>query len=90
MEFEMRPIEQVQSEAEAFFEREDVEALFQEVMKMSIEMSNYRISKKHWSLISKEPYPSKKKIDTLLELHSDMYNTAAALNRRIKSIKLKD
>tara|TARA_R100000951_G_scaffold99019_1_gene89208 strand:+ start:810 stop:1022 length:213 start_codon:yes stop_codon:yes gene_type:complete len=69
---EMQPIEQVQAEAEAFFEREDVQAIFQEAIALAtVKLPNYHL-------------------DKTCELKKDLSYVAFALNRRIKSIKIKD
>ena len=88
---EMQPIEQVQAEAEAFFEREDVQAIFQEAFALAtVKLPNYQLGKTWWKRMYKEPHPSKQKRDDLYELERDLSFVAFALNRRVQSVEIKE
>jgi len=88
---ELKPIEQAQEEAEKFFEREDVRAIFKEATILStVSLPNYQLNKTEWQAMYSEPYPSKKKRDELLDVAVDIYHVACALNRRVKSFTFKE
>lgn len=88
---ELKPIEQVQAEAEAFFEREDVQAIFQEAFALAtVKLPNYQLGATWWKRMYKQPHPSKQKRDDLYELERDLSFVAFALNRRVQSVEIKD
>ena len=87
---ELKPIEQAQSEAEKFFEREDVQAIFHEAFALStVSLPNYQLGKTLWERNYDAPHPSKQKRDELYKLQKDLYHVACALNRRVESLAFK-
>ena len=87
---ELKPIDQARSEAERFFEREDVQAVFHEAFKLStVSLPNYQLGKTLWKRNYDAPHPSKQKRDELYELERDLYHVACALSRRVKSFTFK-
>ena len=87
----LKPIEQAHEEARAFFERADVQAIFQEAFALAtVKLPNYQLGKTNWGRMYTDPHPSKKKRDALYSLEKDLSYVAFALNRRIKSIEIKD
>ncbi len=87
---ELKPIAEAHAEAEAFFEREDVQAIFQEAFALSmVKLPNYQLGKTWWRRMYQEPHPSKKKRDALYELERDLSFVAFALNRRVQSVEIK-
>ncbi len=87
----LKPIEQAHEEAEAFFKRDDVEAIFQEAFALAtVKLPNYQIGKTNWGHMYTDLHPSKQKRDALKLLQKDLFYVASALNRRIKSIEIKD
>jgi len=88
---ELKPIEDAQSDAEKFFERDDVQAIFREAFILSTcSLPNYQLGKTLWTRMYKAPHPSKQKRDELYKLERDLYHVAVALNRRVKGITIKD
>jgi len=66
---ELKPIEEAQTEAEKFFEREDVQALFHEACRLSTcSLPNYQLGKTLWKRMYDAPHPSKQKRDELYKL----------------------
>ena len=87
---ELKPIEEAQSEAAKFFEREDVQAIFHEAFALStVSLPNYQLGETLWKRNYDAPHPSKQKRDELLELQKDLYSVACALHRRIKTFEFK-
>ena len=87
---ELKPIDQARSEAERFFEREDVQAVFHEAFKLStVSLPNYQLGKTLWKRNYDAPHPSKQKRDELYKLQQDLYYVACALNRRVESFTFK-
>ena len=87
---ELKPIDQARSEAEKFFEREDVQAVFHEAFKLStVSLPNYQLGKTLWKRNYDAPHPSKQKRDELYKLQQDLYYVACALNRRVESFTFK-
>lgn len=87
---ELKPINEAQTEAEKFFEREDVQSIFREAVTLSTcSLPNYQLGKTLWERMYKAPHPSKQKRDELHELERDLYHVACVLNRRVKTITLK-
>jgi|TARA_R110002124_G_scaffold94737_2_gene238889 hypothetical protein len=81
---ELKAIDEAQKEAEKFFEREDVKALFHEACRLSIySLPDYQVGKTLWKRMGyKAPHPSKQKRDELKKVERDLYHVACALNRR--------
>jgi len=87
---ELKPINEAQKEAEKFFEREDVQAIFKEAFTLAtVSLPNYQLNKAEWADMYNEPYPSKQKRDDLFELERDLHCVACALNRRVKRFTFK-
>lgn len=87
---ELKPIEQAQSEAEKFFEREDVQAILHEALALStVSLPNYQLGKTLWKRNYDAVHPSKQKRDELYKLQKDLYYVACALNRRVESLAFK-
>ena len=87
---ELKPIEQAQSEAQKFFEREDVQAIFHEALTLStVSLPNYQLGKTLWKRNYDAPHPSKQQRDELYKLQKDLYHVACALNRRVESLAFK-
>ena len=87
---ELKPIAEAQSEAEKFFEREDVLAIFHEAFELStVSLPNYQLGKTSWDRMYNEPHPSKHKREELYKLQKDLYSVACALHRRIKTFEFK-
>jgi hypothetical protein len=87
---ELKTIDQARSEAEAFFNRKDVKAIFHEALKLStVSLPNYQLGKTLWKRNYDAPHPSKHKRDELYNLQKDLYYVASALNRRIESFTFK-
>ena len=88
---ELKPIEEAQSDAEKFFERDDVQAIFREACTLSTcSLPNYQLGKTLWKRMYKAPHPSKQKRDELYKLERDLFHVACALNRRIESLTIKN
>ncbi len=73
---ELKPIKEAQTEAEKFFEREDVQAIGNEAFTLAcVSLPNYQLSRQ--------------KREELHELERDLYHVACALKRRVKSFTFK-
>jgi len=87
---ELKPIDEAQKEAEAFFKRKDVQAIFKEAFTLAtVSLPNYQLNQTEWHAMYSALYPSKQKRDELFELERDLYFVANALNRRVKSFTFK-
>ena len=87
---ELKSIEEAQTEAEKFFEREDVQAIFHEAFRLSTcSLPNYQLGRTLWKRMYNAPHPSKQKRDELYKLQRDLYHVACALNRRLEALTIK-
>jgi hypothetical protein len=87
---ELKPIDEAQTEAEKFFEREDVKAIFYEAFELAtVQLPNYQLGKTLWKRNYDAPHPSKQKREELYKLQKDLYSVACALHRRIKTFEFK-
>jgi hypothetical protein len=90
MSKELKPIDEAQTEAEKFFEREDVQAIFHEAFALStVSLPNYQLGKTLWERNYDAPHPSKQKRDELADIRQDLFHVACALSRRVESITVK-
>ena len=63
---ELKPIDEAQKEAEAFFKRKDVQAIFKEAFTLAtVSLPNYQLNQAEWHSMYSELYPSKQKRDEL-------------------------
>jgi len=87
---ELKPIEEAQAEAEAFFNRPDVVAIRNEAYSLSLYLNDYQLGRTSWKRTYDAPHPSKEKRDKLRRIERDLLSTFAALLQRIEKFDCKD